>query len=178
MTSYSIAANSYNAATLARGSGAAASTPINVATVSSGTWVSIGFWATRAVEPFTFAGSVSFNLWGLENNTQANAGLGLRIYSFTAAGGLGSQIIQISSSTELTGSAAAYSASGTPSSTSIASNAILVFEVGAVNIGTMGSGSGRTVDFFYDASSAAAQGDSYVTFTENIVLRNRKKVFG
>lgn len=170
-----IAANSYKFIDIGKNT-AGSSTTGSITTTSGGTWISLGFWASRAVEPFTFSGQASFNLWGDESNTQANASLGLRIYTFTAAGGLSSQIIQINASTEIPTSPTAMTANGTPASTNIGSNNILVFEVGAINIGTMGNG--RTVNFYYNGLTGGAQGDSYVSLNENIIFRNKKKIFG
>lgn len=152
---------------------------LTVTTVTSTTaWIPFGVWATRPLEPFTLSGLVSFNFWGLESNTTANAGLGLRLYKYSQTLGLGAQIIQIKSLVELGTSIGVQTASGTPPSTQFDSGDILVMEIAAVSAGSGGMNQGRTVDFTYGGSTVNSSGDSYVTITENVVLRNRVKIFG
>lgn len=152
----------------------ASATTVTGTTTSGGTWISLGHWATRALEAFTLSGSISMNLRGDESNTQANAGLGLRVYKWTASGGLGSQLVQINNTTELGTSEAVRTGSGTPTSTSFAAGDLLVVEVGIIAAGgTMGAN--RTVTLYIDGPTASASGDSYFTITENILLRDRAR---
>lgn len=167
----SIGIDAYRLSTLERGGSA---TSIGVATTSGGSWISLGFCATKPLEGFTLAGSVSFNLMGLESQAQANASLGMRIYKYTN-GVLGSSLGQASSGTELTTSEMVRTASVTPTSTVFSAGSILVVEIGAINVGTMGS---RTVEFFYNGPTAAASGDSYFTITENVTYNRRNRITG
>lgn len=145
-------------------------------TTSGGTWISLGFWSTAPLEPFTLSGSISFNLWGFESNNTANASLGLRLYKYNSSTGFSASLGQATNTTELGTSSGVVTASVTPTSTAFDAGDILAFEVGAVNVGTMGAG--RTVTVNFNNSAVGADGDSYVTITENIVERNRVRIFG
>lgn len=146
-------------------------------TTAGGTWISLGFWATKPLQPFTLAGSVSVNLRGDESNQQANAGLGVRIYKWAAATKtLGSSLGQASGGAELGTAEGAVTGSVTPTSTAFLAGDVLVFEVGITNVGTMGTG--RTVNFYFNGPTAAASGDSYLTLTENIVQHRRSVTTG
>lgn len=160
----------YGADTLMMTRGATADT-LSVNTTQGGTWRSIGYFSTRPLVGFTLAQSVSINLRGLESAAQANASLGIRLFKWTRTGGLGSQIIQIASGTELTTSEAARTASGTPSSTTFAAGDVLVAEVGAVNVGTMGAG--QSVTLYFNGPTASASGDSYITLTDDVIVHRR-----
>ena len=151
----------------------ALATSLSGNTVSGGTWVSIGYWAVQPLVGFTLAGSVSCNLRASESNAQANASIGMRIYKYsngTLSGSLG----QASGITELTTSETATVRSVTPTSTVFANGDMLVVEIGAINIGTMGAG--RSVSFFFNGPTAAASGDSYFTITENVLYKNRTRL--
>lgn len=153
--------------TLERGTGA---TTIRGTTTASGTWISLGYWATKPLVAFTLSGSVSFNLRGLEQNTGANSSFGMRIYKYNA-GSLSASLGQASATTELPTSEGVVTASVTPTSTSFANGDILVVEIGIINIGTMNSG--RFVDLYFNGTTANASGDSYFTITENTVYQKR-----
>lgn len=166
-----IGIGAYSLNTLERGGTA---TSVSATTTSGGTWISLGFWATKPLVGFTLAGSTSFNLSGLESNAQANASLGMRIYKYTN-GVLGPSLGQASSGTELTTAETARTASVTPTSTVFSAGSILVVEIGAINAGTMGNG--RTVTLRFNGT-AAASGDSYFTITENVTYSRRNRITG
>lgn len=167
----SVGIQTYNQlATVTRGN-AVVSTTGN--TTAGGTWINLAWFASPPVDTFSFSGTTSFNLRGLESNNQANASLGLRIYRWSLSGGLGAQLQELRSTVELGTTEAARTASGTPTTVTIPSGEILVFEVGIINIGTMGGG--RTVTFYYDGPTAGASGDSSVTLNPNIVFKNNVK---
>lgn len=151
-----------------------ASTSTTANTVSSGTWVSLGYWIVRALEPFTLSGTITMNLWGEESNNTANASLGLRVHKLTS--GNYTQLLQINSTTELATSPAVRTATGTPTSTAFGAGDFLVFEVALVPVGTMGGGRTGTVHF--NGPTAAANGDSYVTITENVNFTRRVTLLG
>lgn len=142
----------------------------SITTTSGGTWISLGYWATKPLVGFSLTGAVTFNLRGLESNAQANASLGMRIYKYSN-GTLGSSLGQASATVELTTSQTTVTGSVTPTTTTFNAGDILVVEIGVINIGTMGSG--RTVTFFYDGPTAGASGDSYFTITPNITRHRR-----
>lgn len=149
----------------------AAATSVN-GTTNGSTWVSLALFTVRLLAPFTLAGSVSMNLRGLESANQANATLGLRLRKYSA-GSLGASFGQATGATELGTTESARAAAVTPTSTAFGISDILVFEVGIVNVGTMGTG--QTVTFFFNGPTAAASGDSYVTLTENVTFQDRAR---
>lgn len=159
--------------TVARGGTA---TSVAGTTISSGTWISLGYWATPPLVGFTFSGSTSMNLRGDESNAQANAGLGARFYRWVRGTGIGASLLNLASATELGTAEGAQTASGTPTSTVFANGDALVVEVGITNVGTMGNN--RTVTFYFNGPTAGASGDSYVTLTENLVFQRRARNSG
>lgn len=143
-------------------------------TTAGGTWISLGYWATKPLVGFTLSGTVSVNLRGLESNAQANASLGVRIYRWQRVGGLSASLGQASSTTELATTQATRTATVTPTTTVFSSGDALVFEVGIINIGTMGGG--RTVTFFYNGPTAGASGDSFFTINPTVTAQRRAVV--
>lgn len=150
--------------------GTSAST-LTATTTTGGTWITIGYFSTPPLEKFTFSGSISCNLRGLESNNLANASLGARFYKWTRAGGLGAQLIQASATLELGTAEGAVTASATAPNTEFLHGDVLVVEIGAINIGTMGSG--RTVSFVFNGPTAGASGDSYITVAPTLVRHRR-----
>ena len=147
-------------------------TSIVTNTVASGTWVSIRYFASPPIGgTFSLTGTTSFNLRGLESATAANASLGVRVYRWSRLAGLSASLGQLSSTTELGTAQAARTASTTSITATFNSGDHLVFEVGIINIGTMGGG--RTVTLFYDGPTSGASGDSFITIAPNITFQRR-----
>lgn len=165
----SIGLGTYNKLSSPLRSGDAA-TSVTGTTTSGGTWISLGYWATKPLVAFSLSGTVSFNFRAAESNAQANASLGMRIYKYSN-GALGSSLGQASATTELGTSEAVITGSVTPTTTTFNAGDILVVEIGIINIGTMGNA--RTVTFYYDGPIAGASGDSYFTITPTITRQRR-----
>jgi hypothetical protein len=140
-------------------------------TTSGGTWISLGYFASQPLVEFSLSGTVTCNLRGAESSTQANASLGVRIYKWTKAAGLGASLGQASATVELGTTEGAVAATVTPTTTEFLSGDALVFEVGIINIGSMGNN--RTVTFYFNGPTAAASGDSYITITPSVILQRR-----
>lgn len=155
-------------ASLMRGGGV---TSLAGTTTSGGTWISLAYFCTKPLVGFTFSGSASVNLRGDESNGLANATLGCRFYKLSQAGSLSASLGQANGSAELQTTETAVTGSVTPTSTAFANGDMMVMEIGITNFGTMGNG--RTVNFYFNGTTAAASGDSYITLTENVVLRDR-----
>lgn len=149
-------------------------TTITTATQAGGTWISVGFWYTKSLTPVTISSSISVNLRGLESNNQANASLGLRVWKGDiTTSSLSSQLGQTAALAELGTTEGAITGSFTPTSTAFASGDFIAFEVGVTNATGLTMGGGRTVNFYYAGPTAAASGDSFVTFTDNLLLSDR-----
>lgn len=170
LRSNNTAIGGYELSGLERG---AAVTTITGTTVSGGTWISLGFWATQPLAPFSLSGTTSFSLRGDESNNTANASFGMRFYKWTRSGGLGASLGQLSATVELLTSESAVTASGTLTTTTFAGGDVLVVEVGIINIGSMGNA--RTVTLYLDGPTAGASGDSSFTITPNVVLAYRQR---
>ena len=156
----------------------AASTTAVTNTTASGTNIQVTktaagqvlTWFSQPLGATTISGSVTVNIRGLESSTSANAKAGITIEHTDVLGNVLSTIVANTavptSSSEYTTSDTAKNASFTPTSTSIAGTHRIKVTLFVKNQGTMGGG--FTVTNSYDGPTAAAAGDTYVTFTENL----------
>lgn len=148
-----------------RGSGSA-----TIAGTTNAGDVAIGYWTTMPLVGFTLSGSISINVWGDEQNSTTNYGAKCIVYKWNKTAGLSSAIATITT-TEFGTTAGAVTGSATPTSTAIANNDQLVFYFLFTPVGT--GANGRSVNFYYNGATAAAQGDTYVTLTENLKYSRR-----
>lgn len=149
----------------------ASATQSSSTSVASATWVSIRYFISRPLAAFSLSGAITCNLRGSEAANQANASLGVRVYKWNPTTGLSASLGQASATVELGTTEGVVTASVTPTTTAFADGECLVFEVGAINIGTMGGG--RLVSLFHDGPTAGASGDSYITITPNVTPQRR-----
>lgn len=162
----SIGVSSYTGfATLSRGTISTTSTAITTAAD-----MAIGYWTTKPLAGFTLSGTISLNAWGDEQNTATNYGIKCIVYKWNQSAGLSTAIATITS-VEFAASPGAVTGSATPVSTVISDDDQLVFQFLFTPVGS-GTAS-RTVNFYYNGPTAAAQGDTYITLTENITLSQR-----
>lgn len=113
----------------------------------------------------TIAGSITFNLRMLESAMAANVGAQCVIERLDHLGAIISTVIDSEQGVELGTAEAAQNWSASPTSTAFnKGDRIRVRVAGNDAGGTMASG--NTFTFSYDGTTAAASGDSYVTFTE------------
>lgn len=132
--------------------------------------VAIAYWSTKPLVGFTLAGSISINVWGDEQNATTNYGAKCIVYKWNPSAGLSTAIATITT-TEFPITAGAVTGSATPTSTAIANNDCLVFYFLFTPVGS--GANNRSVNFYYSGATAAAQGDTYVTLTENVTLSRR-----
>lgn len=156
-----------NLSTVIRGTTAVAT--YSATSVSSGTWVSLGYFATQPLINFSFSGAITCNLRGDEANNNANASLGVRFYRWNKTVGLSASLGQASATVELATSETAVTANLTPTAAAFADGDSLVFEIGIINIGTMGA---RVVNFYFNGA-AGATGDSFITINPNVSFQRR-----
>jgi hypothetical protein len=125
-------------------------------------------WFTPPLTGVTVSGTITANIRAYESAVQANAGIRIKIERTDTHGTPLSIIAEstFGSPTELTTSDAAKNWSPTTTSTTLSSGDRIKVTLTCVNAGTMGSG--QTVYVTFNGASAAAAGDSYVTFTETI----------
>lgn len=112
----------------------------------------------------TISGTITFNAWGLESSMSANFGLACRVHRLDNLGVLVSQIIDSPRNVELGTSAAVQNWTGSPTSTAMQKGDRLMVVYCFDEVGT--GASGFTATFNYDGPTAAANGDTYITFTE------------
>lgn len=164
--------------TLSQQRGAGSTTAITTAT-SGGTNIAVtatagGQALTWFTEPITTAitvsGTVTVNVRGLESANTTNAGAGILIERTNTAGVVQSTIVADTTIpatiTEYGTTDGAKTSTYTPTSTSMAVGERIKVTLKVRNVGTMGTG---TVTNSYNGPAAGASGDTYVTFTENIV---------
>lgn len=165
----------YNVARLTRG--ASTATAI-VNTTSGGTdiqWTvtaggaALSFCTRPLSAAVTISGTVTVNIWAVESATQANAVSRLKVFKLTPDG-TKTLFSTLTAGAELPTTIAAQNYTGTPTSTAFAVGDRIVMEPYITNTGTMGAS--RTCDMTYSGATAAATGDSYVTFTETISTRS------
>lgn len=120
----------------------------------------------------TIAGSITFNGWGFESATTANAGMECRVIKFTG-GAESTQVIDSEFGTELGAAAATvqnWSASPGAGVAFAAGDRIVIKWYINDAGGTMASA--RTVTFSYGGLTGGAAGDTWIQFTESLVFQS------
>ena len=153
-----------------RGPTAQSAQTSTVAGPTSGRQVNPGVplsWWYR-VNAVTISGSITKNLRMSETNMSANVGAQIIIDRHDSAGTFVSTVANHERGTELvvTTETAENWSTGTVTSTSFSDGDYIRVRVYGNDVGTMASG--YFFHFYYDGPTAAASGDSYVTFTETI----------
>ena len=132
-------------------------------------------------EPITVAVTVSstvtVNVRGLESANTVNAGAGILIERTDNAGTVLSSIVAVTgipaTITEFGTTDAAKTGTYTATSTAMAVGERIKVTLSIRNVGTMGAG---TATISYNGAAAAAAGDTYVTFTQDIITDEQKDV--
>ena len=113
----------------------------------------------------TIAGSITFNLRALESNALANAAINCAVYRVSGATGAFTLIHKTVRTTELgTGETAANFAETPAAGVTVHRGDRILCVPFIDDAGTMATG--YTASLYYDGPTAAASGDSYVTFSE------------
>lgn len=154
---------------LATGSQVATTASGNHIIVDNGDNTANLIWLYR-VNAVTISGIVTFNLWGNESAMAVNAGLAAVVSRYDSTGNFISDVVAQANANhaddvELGTSSAAMNWTATPTSTTFSAGDWLAVVVHADAVGTMAAG---TVTLAHGGPTAAASGDSYVTFTETI----------
>lgn len=156
-----------------------ASATVITTTVASGTNIQVTAtaggqaltWFSEPVtEAITISGTVTVNIRGLESANAVNAGRGILIERTNNAGTVQSSIVAVTgvpaTITEFTTTDAANGAATyTPTSTAMAVGERIKITLSIRNVGTMGAG---TATISHNGPAAAAAGDTWVRFNENI----------
>ena len=113
----------------------------------------------------TISGTITVNLWAAENNMSANVAINLAVYRVRPDGtrtqiGISARVTEVAVTTP-----AVNNFTITPTSTAFLKGDRIEVAPFGDDVGTMASG--FTFTLSYNGPTAAADGDSYVTFTEN-----------
>jgi len=156
-----------------RGAAAATATAASIAGTTAGIEFVSGTVALEWIsEPlsadFTVAGTITGNLWGLESTMNDNTAINFVVDKIDGATGAITQIAKSARTTELGTTNAANNFTVTPTSTVCKRGDRIrirpfIDDAGAAMI--VG-----TTTFSYNGPTAAAAGDSYVTFTETLAF--------
>lgn len=150
-----------------------ADTAVSNTVAGAGQAILFGTQATAWITPpldrgVTISGTITANIWGVESSMSANVQMACRVWRITSAGAVFNEstpFFDTSTFAELPTTIAAQNFTQTPISTACNKGDRLLIAPYAFAIGTMGSG--FTTSMTYDGPTAAASGDSYVTFTED-----------
>ena len=152
-----------------RGDGAATA---SANTTAGGTWIPIGTWSSKPLEPFIMENSISIRIRAAESNPAANASIECRLYRWSRQSGL-SSILTLKQASELTTTDSAVNLSGVPSQTTFGSGDTLVIEVGITNAPGSTMGDARSVTISYNGPSENNVGDSFITISETANQKDR-----
>lgn len=113
----------------------------------------------------TISGTVTANIWASESSMSANVAINVLIERLDPTGAIVSTILKTTRTTELATTNAANNFTGTPTSTNMTKGDRIRIRVFGDDAGTMASG--HTFTIGYNGATAAANGDTYVTFAED-----------
>jgi hypothetical protein len=124
-------------------------------------------WYTEPLQAVTISGTITKVIWGNESATQANAGFHVQVHRTTNAGAVISTIHDSERGTEMSSANNVNTwTTGTVTSTTLATGdrlriRVLINDAG----GTMSQN--RSATYRFNGAVAAADGNTYVEFTEN-----------
>lgn len=114
----------------------------------------------------TISGTITFNVWASENNMSANVAINVLVEKISRTGVI-TTIVKTANVVEVAvTTAAANNFTATPTSTAMTKGDRIRVRLFGDDAGTMGTGFTFTAS--YNGPTAAAAGDTYVTFTENL----------
>lgn len=157
-------------------------TGATVATAASGTdviwtetsggrvlaWISEPVSNTQSVT----ASTVTFNIWAIESNMNANAGGRARLYRWSANNATETLIAgPADDGVEFATTVGAMNWTTTATATTLLKGDRIVVRYYITGVGTMAAT--YTCTMGYNGTTAGANGDSYVTLTDNLVFERR-----
>ncbi len=132
---------------------------------------------TKPLNAVTISAQPTFNLRGSESNAMANYGLGGLVFRLTPGGAWNASLVRMDpGGVELGTSEAVTAVSPTTLTlpTTLAAGEVLGMIWGFAGVGT--SASGFTAAGYYNGTTSAASGDSFVTFSETITEQSTARV--
>lgn len=152
-----------------RGSGVQSPTTTSVTGPTAGLVGSGLHYSDPVGTAFTMSGTITFNTWISESSMNANATIRCAIFRVSSLGVL-TLVIDSSFGTEAGTSAAVANWTGSPTSTDFAVGDRILVVFGWDDATAVTMGNGFTLTMNYNGATAAANGDTYVTFNENITF--------
>lgn len=128
---------------------------------------SIEFISDPIDRDITIAGAITVNLWGTESSMNANASICVFLERLDKTGAVASVLVQQSAGTELNTVSGVISTTPTPSSTNMLKGDRFRCRVFFDDATAVTMASGFPLTFTYDGPTSGADGDSFITFTEN-----------
>lgn len=136
------------------------------------------FYSDPLAAAVTISGTITFNIWALENSMSANATVGGRVLKYDADTGTLTEVCKATFGTELGTSSAVCNFTGTPTSTAFAKGDRIAFHVYFDDATAVTMASGFTCSFVANNATGGASGDSWVEFTETITTNADTSVTG
>jgi len=131
-------------------------------------WISEPVDSTQSVT----ASTVTFNIWALESNMNANAGGRARLFRWSANNETETLIAgPANDGVEFGTAIGAFNWTTTATATTLLKGDRIVARFYITNIGTMATGFTCTLGF--NGPTAGANGDSYVVLTDNLTFQRR-----
>ena len=132
--------------------------------------VHLQWWSDPLNADVTISGSITWNLWASESDMSANVAINGIVEVVDGATGAVTTIDQTARTTEVAiTTAAVNNFAETPAAGVLCKRGDRIrVRIFADDAGTMGNG--FTWAFYYSGPTAAASGDSYLTFTENLTF--------
>ena len=128
-------------------------------------------WLSDALSAnVTISGTITFNLWGSESSMSANACFQVKVLRLDNTGAYVSLIANSERGTELATSNAANNWTVTATSTNMVKGDRIAIYVGWNDATSVNMGSGFTLTYYWNGTTAAASGDSYVQFNETLTF--------
>jgi hypothetical protein len=145
--------------------GPTAGIEVEIGSVTLYEWVSLPIAAD-----VTISGTITVNIWAAESSMNANVAINVLIERLTPTGAIGSQIVKTTNATELGTTRTANNFTATPTSTAMTKGDRIRVRIFGDDSTAANMATGFTFNVAFAAASAGVDGDSYVTFNENITF--------
>lgn len=132
-------------------------------------------WISEPIDdssPNITASTITFNIWALESNMNANSGGRARLFRWNAVDGTETLIAgPANDGVEFGTTIAAFNWTTTATAATLLKGDRIVVRYYIAGVGTMGNGFTCTMNF--NGATAGASGDSYVILTDNLIFQRR-----
>lgn len=116
----------------------------------------------------TISGTITANIWAIESSMNANVAINVLVERVDPTGAIVSTIVKTARVTELSTSRTANNFTATPTSTAMTKGDRIRVRIFGDDAGTMASGFTFAISF--SGATGAADGDTFITFNEDITF--------